>query len=301
MNLLEKARTQIKSLAEWENSPTKMEAPYVRSSAVTLGKFVTKTAANALSSLPVVSVATAIPFVSATVAFSFPQVRLATSLVAAASATGAAALWFFRKSHTASVDATLEKQKQEAEKKLQATLVNSFGGESAIGASRGKPSELSSGMLEFKAENFPADKAVVKAETGKKATQYGLRLVNKTTKEPLYITVGYAGGKLKIETPSNPALVLSPTALDKITDGSHATYELVAPQGKELTLLQDRLSKLETSAKEGAREIAALKRANKELEGKVEGLTKTIATLVTAQEAIQKKLAAIPPAATTTR
>lgn len=291
MTLIQKTREAITNIAKWETSPTDFKQSIAKGSALYLAKKGTSLFTGAISSTPVVAVATAAPFIATALAYSSPQVRVAASLIAAGTTAAATGLWFFRRNHNAGVKAGEEqwaaarqREAQSKEQGLKTSLVRTLGGEAAIAPARIKPVELVSGLFDFREESFPADKAIVKVENSKKYTVYGLRIQDKVTKDVYYASVSYVGAKLQIVAPEMPVSVTS-YMLEAIASRKHNRYELVPPQGKELTLLQERVNRMEPKVQAHDVSIARLEHSNAELQAKVETLTELVTRLTRTLEA----------------
>ncbi|MCE5317774.1 MAG: hypothetical protein LLG04_10535 [Parachlamydia sp.] len=278
------AGQKVKNYAKWENTPTTFKAPYIASSLDCLAKYASSYATYVTTSTPFVVGASMIPNVYGPLANCSPQLR------AVAVATTLGALWFFRRNHAAGVKEaqelkTVEQNRatQTKEQRLKASLIMAFGA-GAIGTARINPVELVSGLFEFREESFPADKAVVQVDNSKKSTVYGLRIQDKVTKDVFYANVYYAGGKIQIEAPEMPVR-LNEYSLDAIAEKRHSRYELVPPQGKELTLLQERVNRMEPKVNAHDVSIKRLENSNAELQAQVQTLTTLVTRLTRTLEA----------------
>lgn len=288
LSLVSNSRQLIKRLAAWENTPTTFKAPYVNSSAECLAKFGARLATGAISSMPVVA--------TATTAFPLVAAWYGGTLGLGGGAVAASALWFFRRNHNQGVKETLERQTEERHRKtkgqeqtLKTQIIESLGGDTAISAPRSKPAELKSGLLEYREEHFPVDKAVVKSDNSAKMTVFGLRIQDKVTRDIHYVSVSYAGGKLQIESPEEPDLRWSVSTFSQIANKTHSRFELVPPQGKELTLLQQKVLPMVKMVKEHDGAIKELQK----LEPQVEAQTELIKKLLEIVEDLREEVATL--------
>lgn len=290
------AGKKAKDLGKWQNSPTDLKPllsnplDNVGPAFAVGGKFLMRTITSMAKNPIVIAGASTLPTLIGPLANTSPSVR------AAVAATTMATLWYFKKNHDVGAKEAADQKAADQARKIQAeelalntSLIRSFGGEASIGLARTKPMELATGLFQFSEENFPADKAIVRVDNSKKATVYGLRIVDKVTKDVYYATVSYAGGKLQIFAPEMPTTITAWT-IDQIANKRHNRYELVAPQGKELTLLQERVNRMEPKVQEHDRAIMKLEQSNAELQAKVETLEDLLGRLVRAIKAQNGRL-----------
>lgn len=291
MTIISKSREAIKAVAQWETSPTDWKKSLTRGAATHLAKRATSVATNTITSTIVMSGVTMAPIMGAAIAYAAPQARTAAALITLGTSAAAAGLWFFKRNHDAAVKASEAKwtalsqaEIKAKELELNKAFVAKLGGDASIGQPRIKPTELANGLFDFREESFPNDKAIVKIDNGKKSTVFGLRIQDKLTQDVYYAAVSYEGGKLKFDVPQLPYR-LTEWGLNNIISRNHDRYELVAPQGKILTLLQEKVNRMEPMVLSHDRSIVQLKHSNAELKAQVETLTELVHRLTLMQEA----------------